>query len=110
MASKPDRTIELPSSLESIFWDCDFSSLTWREHSSFIIRRILDSGGREAMKWLRRTAGDAAIRDWFLEKKGRGLEPRKLRFWELILDLPGDQVDEWVRREREGIWHGRHNR
>ncbi len=85
----------------------DFDSLHLGEYDNFIIRRVLDYGGWESMKWLRRTLGDDAIRQWFLAKKGGGLEPAKLRYWELILDLPKDQVDEWVREARKSIWHGR---
>ena len=79
---------ELPSTLKIWFWDCDFSSLTWEQHGSFIIRRILDRGDWDTITWLRRSIGDEVLRDWFLAKSGGGLDPPKLRFWGLILDLP----------------------
>lgn len=98
---------KLPESLRSLFWDVDFDLLRLGEYDNFVIRRVLDCGGWESMKWLRRTLGDDAIRQWFLAKKGGGLEPAKLRYWELILDLPRDQVDEWVREARNSIWYRR---
>lgn len=102
-----DAVPELPDSLRSLFWDCDFASVSLSEHRNFIVRRILDRGNWDAITWLRRTLGDAAIRDWFLAKSGGGLDPRKLRFWELILDMPNIKVGEWVRKAKSSTWHGR---
>jgi hypothetical protein len=97
----------LPENLRSLFWDCDFDSVDLFEHRRFVIRRILDQGDWQAITWLRKTVGDAAIRDWFLATNGRGLDPPRLRFWGLILDLPEDQVDEWVRKAKESPWDRR---
>ena len=103
-------TVELPKRLRNLFWDCDFDTVTWQKHRNFIIRRVLDRGDWEAIQWLRAAAGDEAMRQWFLEKRGGGLDPRKLRFWELILDLPKEEVDRWVAEARKSLWHGRHKR
>ena len=102
-----NATLRLPESLESLFWDCDPHTLTWERNRSFIIRRILDRGSWDAIRWLRQAVGDQAIREWFLTKCGRGLDPRKLRFWGLILDLPEHKVDEWVREAEQSTWHQR---
>lgn len=37
--------------------------------------------------------GNGAIDAWLRTKRGGALGPRKLRFWELILDLPAGEVD-----------------
>ncbi len=100
----------LPENLRSLFWDCDFDSLDLDENLRFVIRRILDRGDWDAITWLRKTAGDPAIRDWFLTTNGRGLDPPRLRFWALILDLPEDRVDEWVRRAKASTWEQRTSR
>ena len=105
-----DAVPELPESLRPLFWDCDFASVNLGEHRNFVIRRILDRGDWDAITWLRRTLGDVVIRDWFLAKHGGGLDPRKLRFWELILDLPKEEADKWVAEARKSPWHGRHKR
>lgn len=97
----------LQRGLKSLFWDCDFSTLELGKHRNFIIRRILDRGDWQAITWLRRTVGDGVIRDWLLERHGGGLDPRKLRFWGLILELPTAKVDEWVRDTRMSSWHRR---
>jgi len=98
---------QLPKSLKSLFWDCDFGSLDLNGHRSFVIRRVLDRGDWDAITWLRRTIGDAVIRGWLLLKNGGRLDARKLRFWGLILDLPSARVEEWVRKARASTWHGR---
>jgi hypothetical protein len=90
-----------------LLWDCDPDSLDPREHGSFLIRRILESGDWNAITWLRRQVGDTAILEWFVSKRGGGLDPRRLRFWELILDLPKGAVDEWVAKTRLSTWHNR---
>ena len=97
----------LPRELERLFWDCDFRTLDLGKHRSFIIRRILDQGDSKSLAWLRHTLGDDVIRDWLLRKKGGGLDPPKLRFLELVLDLPSDVVDDWVREARKNPWHRR---
>jgi len=99
--------IQLPDTLRPLFWDCDFDALAWDKHHAFIIRRVLDRGGWDDIRRLRGAAGDDAIRQWFLRKRGRGLDPRKLRFWEVILDLPKEDVDKWVAEARKTTWHGR---
>ncbi len=90
------QTAALPRRLKPFFWDCDFSTLSLAQYRNFIIKRILVEGDWDAIKWLRKTVGDSGIRDWFLSKNGGGLDPRRLRFWGLILDLPKDRVDQWV--------------
>jgi len=97
----------LPRDLENLFWDTDFDSLDLSEHANFIIRRVLDRGDWQAITWLRKAVGDGAIRDWFLAKNGGGLDPRRLRFWGNILDLPVAEVDEWVQKARQSTWHAR---
>lgn len=98
------KSLRLPENLKSLFWDCDFGLVDLAEHLGFVIRRILDRGDWQAITWLRGSVGDAAIRDWFLATGGRGLDPRRLRFWGLILDIPVPQVDEWVRRAKAYPW------
>jgi hypothetical protein len=107
MPPESKTTAQLPQDLEYLFWDCDVHALDLGRHRAFIIRRILDQGDWEAIKWLRRTLGDAEIHAWLLRKSGAGLDPRKLRFWGLVLDLPAQQIDEWIRKSRPIPWPAR---
>jgi hypothetical protein len=97
----------LPERLRQFFWDYDFASLSWEEDHHLITARILASGDWESVKWLRATMGDATLRQWILDRRGRGLSPRQLRFWQLILDLPSRAVDTWLAAPERQIWDRR---
>lgn len=94
----------LPKGLKPYFWDYPFSKLSLRTDRDLIIRRVLSSGSWDAVRWLRKKIGDENLKKWLIAHKGRGLSPRQLRFWELILDLPKRQVDAWVRMAKETPW------
>jgi hypothetical protein len=100
----------LPQALRPLFWDCDFEQLDWQAHRDFIVRRVLVEGEWDAVCWLRRELGDSCLGAWILQQQGRALSPQQLRFWELILDLPKDEVDRWLQTEASAIWEGRSRR
>jgi len=97
----------LPETLRVLFWEYDFEDLSWEEDRDLIFRRVLSEGPWEAVQWLRRRAGDSAVRHWIREHGGRPLSPRQLRFWQLILDLPEAEVDAWVETRRSDPWERR---
>jgi hypothetical protein len=99
--------MELPEGVLRLLHDCDPTTVRWEEHRGFLVDRILGEGDWETIRWLRRTAGDAVIREWILETKGRRLEPRQLRLWQLLLDLPEEEVTAWLRDPRRAVWDGR---
>jgi hypothetical protein len=94
----------VPELLRPLFWDCDFEQLHWDEHRDFITGRILIEGHWETIQWLRRRIGDEGLRSWIRQRRGRGLSPRQLRFWELILDLDKDEVDRWLAAQAANPW------
>ncbi len=100
----------LPENLRSLFWDHDFGTLDLETHTSFIIARVLAAGSWEAVCWLRRRLGDDALRDWIEKDEGRRLDPKQLRFWELILEIPRDWVDKWLQNDSRQTWDGRVHR
>jgi hypothetical protein len=97
----------LPSSVKKLFWDLNPRALRWDRDREQIIGRILASGPWETVKWLRSTAGDEAIRSWIEEHEGRGLSPRQLRFWQVIVEIPRRRVDAWLRSEGRQVWDRR---
>ena len=105
-ARKPSRS-GLPETLRDLFWDYDFRVLTWEEDRHLIVARILSAGGWNAVSWLRRRVGDDGIRDWIRERRGDGLDERRLRFWELILGLPKAEVTAWIQEPGRQIWRDR---
>jgi succinate dehydrogenase flavin-adding protein (antitoxin of CptAB toxin-antitoxin module) len=97
----------IPDYIKRLFWDCNPDEVSLTQHRSFVIHRILDDGDWDAIQWLRRTIGDDAIREWIEARHGRGLSPRTLRFWQVVLDLPDDEVSPWVKSARESVWERR---
>jgi hypothetical protein len=94
----------LPAPVRALFWDVASRSLRWDRDRELIVGRVLASGPWETVQWLRATAGDEAIRTWIETHEGRGLSPRQLRFWQLMLGIPARQVDRWLRSDRREVW------
>ncbi len=94
----------LAPQLRRLFWEYDFESLSWERDGHFITKRILTHGGLRSWDWLRGRVGDASLREWILDNNGAGMDKRRLRYWELILELPGDEVNRWVAAQAGSIW------
>lgn len=97
----------LPGHLKPLFWDYGFRRLRWGTDRDLIIARVLASGDWKATGWLRRRVDSEALRAWIEARHGRGLDPRRLRFWELMLDLPHRRVNEWLRAMDRDGWSRR---
>ena len=97
----------LPRNLRAYFWDYPVEQLSWQADQELIIHRLLSSGSWEAITWLRKQAGDGALRQWLIDHRGRGLSARQLRFWSLLFELPRKQTDAWVRAAESGAWSRR---
>ena len=97
----------LPASVKALFWDTSTRSLRWDRDQEQIMGRVLASGPWDTVKWLRTRVGDEAIRQWIERHEGRGLSPRQLRFWQLILDIPARRVNRWLRSEARSVWDRR---
>jgi hypothetical protein len=50
---------------------------------------------------------DDRLRQYLYQRCGRGLSRRQLRYWQLILDLPGRDVDAWLDLPGRQIWDNR---
>lgn len=90
------KTNPLPDHLRSVFWDYPFEQLNWEVDRDLVIRRVLSQGSWQAVQWLRKQLGDPALRRWLIDHRGRGLSPRQIRFWSLLLSLPRQQADRWI--------------
>ncbi len=86
------------------FWDVDFHSIELEQHKNFIIRRILQAGDLESLRWLRTKFGDDILRDWIVSHNARGLSPRQIRYWALILEIDSHLADQWVTEASNSIW------
>ena len=100
----------LPEWLRPLFWEYDFSSLSWDGDRELITARILTSSNWKATRWLWDWLGDEELRSWIGRRQGRGLSPQQLRFWELLLKLPHRQVNSWLAARGPDSWERRADR
>ena len=89
-------TERLPELLRPLFWDYKFESLGWPMSRDLVIARVLQNGGEDEIRWLRQVMKDAELAAWIRANHGDGLDPRRLRFWQLMLDLPEEEITRWI--------------
>ena len=97
----------LPELLRPLFWDCEFGRLTLPRYPDFIAGRVLSSGGWDQIRWLRQAIGDDGIRDYLRRTRGRALDRRRIRFWEVVLRLPHEEVSDWLAAPGRQVWDQR---
>lgn len=93
----------LPDTLKPFFWEYDFRALNWNDDRDLVIQRILTTGDWHSIRWLRSELGDAELKAWLYERRGRGLDPRRLRFWQNVLRLPRRDVTAWIASQKQRI-------
>lgn len=103
----PVSTTTLPEALRRYFWDVDPNALAWPQWREFIIRRLLRLGGREAVQWLLTRVTPPELADWLRAHRGGGLSPQRLRYWQLMLNLPAADVDTWIAKTNSESWGAR---
>lgn len=101
------ETVDLPANFRHHFQEYDAGSLSWEADRHTIVLRLLQSGGLEAVRWLRGRMSDGEIRDFLVARRGRGMSPRRLRFWGLVLDIPRARVDRWIEAAKANPWYRR---
>lgn len=69
---------------QSLFWDVDLSFLDSKEHSSYIIERVLDFGDDEDIRWLFSTYPKAVIRETLEHSRGT-IHAKSKALWSLVL-------------------------
>ncbi len=97
----------LPDCLRELLWDVESAGVSWERDREFLIDRALSDGSWEAIRLVRREAGDDAIREAIRRTRGRRLAPPQIRFWQLILDLPEDEVARWLTDPARAVWDRR---
>jgi hypothetical protein len=101
------RSLGLPRRIRALFWDQATGRLTWKRDGDLIISRVLAEGDGGAVRWLRKQLGDGGLRTWLVNRRGAGLAPAQLRYWELILGLPSRQVTAWLAAPGRTSWDRR---
>ena len=96
----------LPEFVARLLWDTE-ERADLATHRHFLIGRVLAEGDWEALRWLRREAGDGALRAWMRATRARRLSRRQIRFWQLLLDLPDTEVESWLADPVREVWDRR---
>lgn len=89
---------------DRLFWDYPGRTISPDDDRDLLVRRVTAEGGWREIRLLRARVGDQSIRDVIERTDARGLSPQRIRFWQLLLDLPARKADAWVRRSRESTW------
>ena len=93
--------------VRSLFWEYDFEDLDLSRDRELVIKRVLSHGSMEDLKWLRKIVGDEEIKRFLLKTKGRGIDRRRLSFYQVIFRLPAAEVDSWLKDPARRIWDNR---
>lgn len=80
----------LASFLKKYFWDVGFSKLDKKNHSFFIIERVLEYGDEKAIRWLFRNFKKSELKKT-LAKRG-GMSLLSANYWGLILNVPKKKI------------------
>lgn len=95
----------IPKFLKKYFWDTDFRKLNKKDHSYFIVERILEHGDEKAIKWMRHNFGLAEIRA--VLTSSRNLSSRSANFWQLILNVNKNEIlclKKSFREKQKATW------
>lgn len=101
---KASADASLPEFLRPLFWEVEFHQLSPETHQSYICLRIIEHGDLQALRWMVSYYGKPRLRRWLMEREGRGVSPRALRFWQYILKIPKRTVDKWLQSRSEPLW------
>ena len=100
------RKSGVPVSLKPFFWDAQLSDLSIEHHRDFILGRLLETGDREALRWLFRTYSRDSILA-FLSKRGTALLSQKSwHFWVLQLGKESKALSKNSWRSPGRRWGG----
>jgi hypothetical protein len=94
----------LPPELRDLFWEFDARELRIAKAKATIFLKVLTRGGRAHKAWLAQRFGRERIRDWILERQGRGITTASMREWGITSDeirrmrQANPALDMWNRR------------
>ena len=91
--------------LRHLFWEYDFKELDPFEDEHLIMRKVLSYGGIDDLKTLMDIFGKKRIKEFLLKTKGRGINKKRLRFYEVFFDLPKKEVDSWLKDPLRKLWN-----
>lgn len=95
----------LPPELSVFFWDVAPEKLNVQRDATFILERLLELGNDDAIRWIRTTYPEEAIKS--VVKNSRRLSRKTARFWQVFLGLEEEEVKclaRSYRRPENQLW------
>ena len=83
------QSIRLPKSFVGYFWDSDFKALDMTKYRHFIIERLLEFGGLDALVWILKNVSHKDVIHFLKSKKKHTLDRRSYLFWTHITTMKG---------------------
>jgi hypothetical protein len=77
--------------LARLFWDVDKRTVDFKRHRSYVIRRIMDYGDLEDVKWMLAAYSDRELID--VLKRSRGLSRKSATFWAVYFGIPKEEIE-----------------
>lgn len=84
------ETAKLPEFLRSYFWDVDFDSMRAGDSPMFVVKRVIDRGDSQALKWMHQHYSTDIIGK--LLRESRDLSAKTATFWADFLGLNHSEV------------------
>jgi hypothetical protein len=75
----------LPKSFKKFFWDCEFNQLDINQHQEFILKRLMEFGNIDAIRFI---LSEISLKDasQLLNTKGKSvLSHRNFLFWNKLV-------------------------
>jgi hypothetical protein len=85
-----EDNLSIPESVRRLFWDTAKEEVDPVRHRSYVIRRIVDFGNLDDVKWMRNTYSAGEIGE--VIRKSRGLSRRSVLFWSACLRIPPEEI------------------
>jgi len=82
--------LQIPAYVAPILWDVDITKLSAEEHAFFIIERILEYGGFEALHWAEEQFGREAILNTL--RKSKRLSVKTGRFYAVYFEVDPEEL------------------
>ena len=75
---------KLPSTYKKYFWDCDFELLDLNVHREFILKRLLNFGDLEAIKFILTEFSHRYVENIVKQKGQKILSRTNFLFWQKL--------------------------
>ncbi len=80
----------IPERTKRLFWDVRKDDVDIDRHRSYIIRRIMDFGNMDDVKWMLETYSQDQIVE--VVRRSKGLSRKSARFWSAYYDIPPEGI------------------